>query len=129
MKLHPNDPLIQDLKDVIFVVEATRFEQHALWQSYHPAVNWGQINSGRGFQIGTLADMPVVIGLTWAIIDGQRVMFVEATSQVVDYRMVEAWLEANCQPMWDQGHRIARCDTTNFHLCLHAIRDANKAAA
>jgi hypothetical protein len=99
----------EKLKNTGCIVEATHAEQHMLWclhakQSPYswtdcPAdskVDW--VEESRGFieQIGTLADMPVSLSGFWAIINGKRVLFIEMTSQVCDYRMLKPWLQENC---------------------------------
>jgi hypothetical protein len=88
-------------KDVAYLVEATHFENHMLWVENHhrPLPNgvsipdWKQ--EGMGFMtcIGELAGRPVCVGGFYARINGIRVMFYEATSQVVDHDMVERWLD------------------------------------
>lgn len=123
MKLDPADPLNAQLADVVFVVDASNFEQHCLWREFNRAVHWQSDPSGTMLTVGHVNDMPVNIALNWARINGQKVMFVDTVSQVVDHRMVDAWLEANCAPRWDKGHRTARTNGMNFAHCLHAISD------
>jgi len=40
--------------------------------------------------------MPVCVSVTWDIVKGQLVAFYEATSQVVDHRMVDKYIRENC---------------------------------
>lgn len=126
----PADPAVAEaLAGVMFVVEATDFEKQYLWTSHHKNVTWDSRAGGYLVTVGHLDDRPVCLSIWFAQIDGQRVMFFHATSQVVDYRMVDAWLNANCSPTWDAGTRKARTDAQNFHLCLEAIRQRNASEA
>lgn len=123
MKLNATDPLVAKLADVMFVVEATSFEQHCLWNQYHCAVDWKSDNSGEYVQLKEVDGRPVNLVLTFATLNGQKVMFTESVSQLADYKQIEDWLDVNCKPMYDKGYRIARTNGMNFHHCLHAITD------
>ena len=120
-------------KQSMFAVEATTAEYHFLWANHasesrtcrFDPIPWKQVMSGFGVTIGSLAGMPVVISLNWALIDGQLVMFWHPTSQVVDHRQIEEWLAKHFDAMWDKSTRRAVCDADNFHLCLNAVADAN----
>ena len=113
-------------KDVFYIVRATHFEQHMLWFRDHYAapylpkymglgyaVQWEEVSRGYHLTIGHLADMPVHIAVNYAIIGGHRVMFYEDTSQVVDHRMIDAWLHH-----W--APKIPQTDGFNFGHCLQA---------
>jgi hypothetical protein len=124
------------LADTVFIVEANSYEHLALWresalQADRPdiaaPVDWRQDNEGRFVELGKLDGMPVTLSLRWDIIDGCRVLFIDCPSVVQDWRMVDAWLEQNCNPpKWDGGSRPARCDAMNFHHCLDAIRERRR---
>jgi hypothetical protein len=43
--------------------------------------------------VGEVGDMPVCVSLTYNHIRGHKILFVEATSAVVDHRMVREWIE------------------------------------
>ena len=111
--------------ETVFVVEATSFERMMLWaeNDRRKRVRWEADGHGWLLQVGELGGMPVSVSFVWARLNGYRVVFCEATSQVVDHRQVEAWLEANCNPRWDGGTRRAHCDAMNFHHCLSHIRE------
>lgn len=131
-------------RDTVFCVKASSHEMHMLWrdfannrtaQEYGPPtrrrVKWEQLNPGSMPTIGTLDKRPICLTIFWARIDGQVVMFYEVTSELVDWRKIRAWLDAEYKhvPMWDKGTRRPFCDAQNFHLCLTAIDERNKAAA
>lgn len=124
------------LKDTKFVLDATHDEMFMIWEKFsdeamhkNPDFNkykFEQMNPGVSLTIGTLAGMPVCMSLFWWKINGVLIMVHECTSQVVDHRMVDKWLEKNCCPRWDGGSRLAHCNTANFHHVLDFVRNEGK---
>lgn len=51
-------------------------------------------------------------------VNGQLVAFYNATSQLVDYVLVEEWAR-------QAFPKAEHCDATNFHNAMHAVRRAN----
>jgi len=121
MKLDPKDPLAIGLQEVMFVVDANSFEQQCLWEKYSSRLDWQSNNAGIGVEIGRVDGRPVNLSLFTAKLNGHTVLFVDAVSQLVDYKMIDEWLAANCAPTYDNGHRIARTNGMNFHHCLHEV--------
>lgn len=117
-----------------YLVEATSFEHHAQWcfrargapYCYDVrdmrTVDWVQTNPGLWEQVGKLADMPVVVNLSWAWLNGAMVCFYESTSQVVDWRMIEAWLGKKFPNV-----RL-KTDAINLHNVLLDIEQAARKA-
>lgn len=136
-KFYKYNPKDQELfKDVVFIVECTLNEQQTFWRDYHykpiyPDVivkSWAQDQLGYTIQIGQLDDRPINICIFFATLDGKKVMFYEAISQVVDYEMVEKWMDHFSKDIrWDISTRRAKCDSSNFHHCLNAIKELNEA--
>jgi hypothetical protein len=121
-----------NLRSVIFCVEATSYERLALWREsaidaddpkIHRPVRWRQMNPGRLITLGTLADMPVTLEITFALIENCSVLFYDSPSVVTDARMAEKWLDENVKPPKWGGDREARCDAMNFHQCLQAVEE------
>lgn len=130
------DPQDKDLfKDVVFLVEASHTEQHFLWKEnfyektrqFDAVKSWEDEGMGHGITIGQLDKRPVCVTMFYAKINGHRVMFYEGTSQVVDHKMIEEWLQhwTLKTVRWDNGHRWAHSDAMNFHHCLDAIQELN----
>ena len=115
-----------ELKDVIFVVEATSCERFMLWQEWHEKIEWEQGQSGWWLQIGELDDRPVCASCQVDKLNGFKILFVEMTSQVTDSVMLEKWLDENCSPKWGKGTRLARTNASNFHNVVHALEEAKK---
>lgn len=133
-KYNDNDAAL--FEDVVFIVQATHNEMMSFWRDYYyepqkgyPKVSWKEISVGHGVQVGQVDKRPVVISINYAIINGQRVMFYCDTSQIVDHEMISEWLKLYSLDtiLWDNGTRWAHCNSSNFHLCLNAIEEKNKA--
>ena len=121
------------LKVTRFLVEATGNEWHTLWARWcgksqecrEPIVDeWEQLG-GWGICIGKLDSRPVVVSLNWDRLDGFLVCQWEATSEVVDYKMVNEWLDRHFSGETRDGRR-ARCNAMNFHHCAGEFEDWKK---
>jgi hypothetical protein len=116
------------LKNTLFIVEATSYEQHDLWDKWADKQNknWEQVNPGWLVQVGKLGKRPCCINTSWVKINGQLVMFYYQCSQVTDSLQAEKWLNKHFKGKWDNGTRTAHTDAMNFHHCIDAIDEANK---
>lgn len=109
-----------------FVVEASSYEQQALWEKHaleaggdsNTRVHWVDQTRGWLVEVGKLDGRPVCVNVRGSLLNGLAVLFYEATSEVVDWRMIENWFQERCWPKWDNGTRRAHCDADNFHHCL-----------
>ena len=101
----PNGP--EKIKQTEYLVEATSNEVLDIWRTYcdtsfHPhegmkKYSWEQMNPGWAPTIGQLDGRPVRISMFWNRLDGHMIGFWEATSQVVDYRMIDEWFARTFQ--------------------------------
>ncbi len=119
-------------KDVVFIVEATSYEQHVFWENYFYKSkyetliikDWLQETAGKIITIGKCDKRPVCVTIFWAWLDGCKIMFYEATSQVVDHKMVKEWFKHfSSHIKWDGNTRLAHCNSLNFHLCIQAVKE------
>lgn len=112
------------LQGVVGVVEANTYEQHMLWHEnrcHGQPKTWVSNTFGLRAVIGDLADMPVCISLLTAEVEDHKLLFVYATSQVVDYRMVDKWLEDTLpKSAFREDGRVNRVDAMNFHNVFRA---------
>ncbi len=122
-----DDEVFQNLS---YVVEADSFTQHTLWEDYcdRPKykpmpVMWDWINHGISIQIGELGGLPVVVQCAVAAIEGKRMLFYDVCSQVVDYKLVDEWIDGLLKRNGRLGCR--HTNATNFHLCVCEIRRKN----
>ena len=128
-----NDTAESRLKKTFFIVEATSFEQSCLWRDYcsrsdkprYDVHTWVSISPGWMIHISEINDRPCCISTTWYKIDGKLVMFWYPCSELVDYKLIEEWLEKNFTGTYDGGSRRASIDADNFHNCISAIAKAN----
>lgn len=117
----------KDLKDTFFVVEATDFELFTLWREWNKAIPIEQDCVGFVETVGKVAGRPVCVTLFRYRFWDKWVVFWEATSQLVDHKMVREWIEKevliHC-PKWDNGTRISQTNAWNFHHCVRALEEA-----
>lgn len=111
------------IREAAFVVEATQFEKHCLWDrnDRDPRVKWEEITVGTMPTVGSFAGHPVVLSIFFAKLDGKLVAFYEACSAVVDHRMVEAWMGEN-SPAYAAGRR---CNALNFIHCVQWVKESS----
>lgn len=121
-----DDEMERFLDGVVAVVDATSNEQFLLWEKYHHTrgVPWESSRFGLGQCVGRLDDRPVCISLCTAEVQGRKLLFVDATSEVVDHLMIDKWLY-DCLPdtAFRNGDRqgyLNRTDAGNF---FNVLRD------
>lgn len=88
-----NWPKDDFLSGVIGMVEATDFERQCLWEKNHKHMKWESDSLGFLPTVGLHGNDPVVISLFTAKIDGHKILFWHATSQIVNYRIITAWFQ------------------------------------
>jgi len=120
--MHPNHlSWIAEHQDVVYMVEANSFE--TLWQQHHQELDWKEVtHGGPMFQLGQIADRPVVLSVNIFEILGRKVMSYDPTSQVVDWVMVEDFLEKS----WPNAKKT---NALNFFNAVHDIRRLNEVPA
>lgn len=119
------------LAKTFFIVEATSFEQQTIWEKnrngrFSSILEWESINDGWLIEVGEINKKPCCVSVGWAKIEGYLVMFYYPTSRMVDWQMIEKWLDKNFQGKWDSGTRKAQTDAQNFHHCVSAINERKK---
>lgn len=131
------DDIKEFFPGVQFVVEATFEEKHMLWLTRHDSnVGLGHIerwvDEGMG-RSPTIAwhgrgknARPIAITIFYAYLDGVKVAFYEATSELVDYKVVQKWIyERTGHITYDRGTRWAHTDVGNFNQVMHEIDRRN----
>jgi hypothetical protein len=105
------------LDGVVGVVEANSFEQHSLWkeaQREFPRV-WKDVGHGYGQIVGSIGSMPVWISLLTAVVDEQKLLFFYPTSRVVDWDLIDKWLEDNLpRRAFRKDGYLNKTDAMNF---------------
>jgi hypothetical protein len=106
------------MERVQFAVEASDYESLRLWQEFHPkAKSWEQEMRGTMITVGHINDRPICVQLSWNMINDKRVLFYSASSQLVDWVLIEKWLKANALT---PGHTMT--DASNFHLIFDQLQ-------
>lgn len=107
--------------NVVAIVEATSYERRRLWMEHASStMRWAPDNSGPMISVGTLDNRSICIAPFVYNISGKEVMFLEVTSEVVDWKMITEWLQYNCPNAVDsQSTKLNKVDANNFHNVLH----------
>lgn len=109
-------------KDVHGIVEANSYEFFTLWQYWHQekGYSWVQNDSGWLECVGKVADKEVWISPLAHIVNGRKILFVDATSTVVDWDMIEKYLEQNVPSACTRnGKYLNKENASNFHCLIH----------
>lgn len=115
-----NDPRFKLTR---FVVEANSFETLELWRECKKdGISWEQDCSGLLVNVGELDDRPINMSVTWQTVNGMKMLFWEACSQLVDYKMIDNWFKKNCLPMYMDSPQVAKTGASNFHHALHEAK-------
>ncbi len=89
-------------------------------------VNWEQISAGFMLPVGQVGKDSVYVRFSFAIINGKKICFYEATSQVVNHEMVKDWLISRFQLTNDNYCRWNHTDARNFHNCIGSLDRLDK---
>jgi predicted ArsR family transcriptional regulator len=123
---------------VEFVISATFEEKHMLWLTRHEhdlqlghIHRWEDEGMGRcptiAYQGTGRNRRPICLSIFYAHLDGLKVAFYDATSELVDYKVVHDWIEARTKHIkYDNGTRWAHEDAGNFHTVIHEIDDRRR---
>lgn len=114
---------LQDVyKDVHGIVEATSYEALMLWREFHQEqkLSWVQNNSGWLECVGKVGDREVWISPLAHIVNGRKILFVEATSVVVDWDLIEEYLKKNVPSAVTRNEiYLNKENAMNFHCLVH----------
>jgi len=106
------------LKDTIGFVEATAFEQYALWfinkEATEYPVEWTDSREGIMVYVGDYNYNPIYLSLVSAIVKGQKIIFWHPTSPVVNYDMINAWIVKNAPNTARVNQAVNKTDAGNF---------------
>lgn len=103
-----------------YVVEVTTAEKHFLWEKYHKEVDWDEQKffTGFGRDIGRVDKRPITVSFRLILINKLHVLFWEATSELVDYKMIDDYMKEHCNPMEFGTDRRAKCYAEGFYNCI-----------
>ncbi|APH74143.1 DUF2786 domain-containing protein [Aquibium oceanicum] len=125
-----DEELKEFIKGAHGIVEANSFEYHQLYRNSRTGRFWEENLSGIGRTIGHIDDKPVHVSLRRAFISGRRIVFIDATSQVVDHEMVREWLKRVMPATaFESSGRLNMVDANNFHNVVPMNTELNKVKA
>ena len=110
-------------KDVHGIVEANSFESLELWKYWHQekGYTWVQNNHGWLVKVGEIIKgKEVWISPLAHIVNGRKILFVDATSSVVDWNMIEDYLKENVPSAVTRNKiYLNKENAMNFHCLVH----------
>ena len=108
-------------KDVYGIVEANSFETLTLWQHWHKekGYSWIQNNSGWLECVGKLSEKEIWISPLAHIVNGRKILFIEATSSVVDWDIIEDYLKKSVPSAIKACGYLNKYNAMNFHCLIH----------
>lgn len=112
-------------KDVTAIVEVTRYEVLCLWEKWHDQKGYTWVSSTGGplITVGHINDRPICIAPIVQIVNGKHIMFLETTSTLVDWDMIEEWLKENCPNASTRkgggNLHLNKENANNFHCLVH----------
>jgi len=112
-----DDEIKKFLEGIVGAVEASSFEELCIWQEYTQELNysWKQNCSGYLEYVGLFHSRPICINLRTSVVNGHKILFWEATSQLVDYKMIDKWMEKNLpKSARHSDGRLNKTDAMNF---------------
>ena len=112
------NPYKEFLTGVVGVCEATSFEKFSLWKEWHynsDKLSWKSGGGGPLVKIGELAGSEVWMSMLVDEVAGNKILFVECTGTVADYRMVDEFLKKHLpQSAFKDDGYINKTDAMNF---------------
>lgn len=109
------------LEEIEYAVEANSFESQCLWQRFsnQEGIVWEICPQGKMITLGKTDGMPVCMSVFVNKINGVNVLFYEMTSLVVDYRLVDKFLEEK----FGIFYREVCVDSGNFFRIINSIKE------
>lgn len=110
-------------EETVYTIDATHDEVHFLWcqyaaesplPSYFPRSPIEPESLGRFEQVGELAGRPVCVSLLWWKVRGARICFIDAVSEVVDWKLIDAWRR-------ERFPGVPHTNAGNFHNCIGSL--------
>lgn len=105
------------LEDAFAYVEANSFEKYQLWKEWFyntKRVDWKDNLSGFLPTVARWSDKPICVSIRYAHINGKKVVFWYATSQLVFYPAIDTWMKTYMPD-------AIRGDAQNFQNIVHSI--------
>lgn len=117
----PSDPRFSQTE---YVVDASHEECFNVWYrwSYIHGLEMEQDMRGHVVTIGHVDERPICVTVFWYVVAGYRVAFVEGSSELVDYKMVDNWQRAVFPCLRNNLYHNRHSNATNFGNIVSSIR-------
>lgn len=109
------------LEGTVGIVKANSYEYLCIWKEYHETKSWDENLRSMFFGVGYLGDRQITVYMRVAKIDGQKIVFWESPSQLVDHAMIDKWMLDHMPGTARRDHDpeyLNRVDAQNFHNVL-----------
>jgi hypothetical protein len=107
------------LEGVVGIVEADYFSHQMLWEYNNREKMYSWIENLVGFMeiipISTKPKKSMALSLRTAIINNQKILFVNPTSKYVDYDLINKWLLENVPESALKCNNLNMVNAMNFH--------------
>jgi len=103
-----------------YIVEGSTFR---IWEKWNDELDSWEQGMGWLETVGYINDRPICISIFIEKINGYEVLFWHATSELVDYKMIEEWFQLNHSALWYTDRPGQHCDEVNFMHCINYLRD------
>lgn len=114
-----DDDVVKFLAGAIGCVEANSFEKMSLYCDRGELDDdWKDNGSGYGICVGQIANQPVYVNITSAVINGHKIIFYYGQSVLVDNGMILDWMKENMPETAFKNDRLNTVDAMNFHNVL-----------
>jgi hypothetical protein len=91
-KIQNLDPRFENVE---YLIEADDFAQEQLYIKYNEKYNWIWDRSGLIYIIGSINNCNIGISCNFAKLNGYRVCFYYSDGVIVDWNMINDWLNTN----------------------------------
>jgi len=92
-------PYNEHLRSCVYAVEANSCEAGHIWEQFcsvdfsnNKEHSWTEV-FGWLETVGHIDDRPICVSMRVVDIDNQHILFWDATSQLVDYKMIDEWFD------------------------------------
>lgn len=119
-------------QDVVYAIETNSFATLSLYREFAMTkkVVWEEVTRGGPMvTVGKIDDRPICVTFNVCRINGKKVVMYDATSQLVDWAMVEAYIEKQFPKLYPEDGRRQQGDAGDFWNCIQYIKSLNEPVA
>lgn len=108
------------------IVEANNFEIMSLREKWENCGHsWDSTGHGYMPTVGAVGSAPICISIQTALIEGQKILFIDPTSMVVDHDQIESWLKTHVPTALRDDGCLNKTDASNFPIVIRGHANSN----